>query len=174
MSEVVITDSTVLIYLAKLGDLDYLDELFEEGYLSETVYEETVTRGQAEQYTDALQIEQATEQLLDVRSLEPEVEVRANEIQSSSGLERGECTAIALAEDEGARCLTDDHAARKTAESLDIDVGGTLYVLLEALDDGRIGFQEYADKLDELIEKDFRMSASLYRKAVEAGEDLVD
>lgn len=171
MSEVVITDATVLIYLAKLDDLDYLDELFEKTYLSETVYEETVTRGQAEQYTDALQIEEAAESTLNVRSLEPEVESRANEIQNSSGLERGECTAIALAEDERARCLTDDHAARKTAESLGIEVGGTIYVLLEALDREQMSFEEYTDKLDELTEKDFRISASLYRKAVQAGED---
>lgn len=174
MSEVVITDATVLIYLAKLDDLDYLDELFEETYLSETVYEETVTRGRAEQYADALQIEEAAENTLSVRSLEPAVESRANEIQDSSGLERGECTAIALAEDEGARCLTDDRAARKTAESLDIEVGGTIYVLLEALDGEKMSFEEYINKLDELTEKDFRMSASLYRKAVQAGKDFTD
>ena len=53
MSEVVVTDSTVLIYLAKLDDLSYLDELFDSGYVPETVYEEVVTRGRKEQYADA-------------------------------------------------------------------------------------------------------------------------
>ncbi|WP_276279824.1 DUF3368 domain-containing protein [Halorussus caseinilyticus] len=172
MSEVVITDATVLIYLAKLDDIDYLNRLFEEVYVPETVYEEVVTHGLEEQYADALSVEEATESFIDVRKLTDETEGRADEIQESSGLERGECTAIALAEDERARCLTDDHAARKTAESLNVDVGGTIYVLLEALDRGQLSFEGYVEKLDDLTDNGFRMSASLYRKAVDAGEDL--
>lgn len=174
MSEVVVTDSTVLIYLAKLGDLEYVNELFEETHVPETVYEEVVTRGREEQYADALPVEAATDEFIDIRKLPKQTENRADEIQESSGLERGECTAIALAEDKGARCLTDDHAARKTAESLNIEVGGTIYVLLEALDSGHLSFEEYVEKLDDLTEKGFRMSASLYRKAVQAGEDLTN
>lgn len=174
MSEVVITDATVLIYLAKLGHLNYLDRLFEQAYVPETVYEEVVTRGREEQYADALPVEEATDEFIDVRELPDEAKGRANEIQESAGLERGECTAIALAESEGARCLTDDHAARKTAESLDIEVGGTIYVLLEALDSEQLSFEKYVERLDELTENGFRMSASLYRKAVQAGEDLTD
>jgi len=174
MSEVVVTDSTVLIYLAKLDDLSHLDELFDSAYVPETVYEEVVTRGRDEQYADALQVEAAADRFLDVRELPDETANRADEIQESSGLERGECTAIAVAEAEDARCLTDDHAARKTAESLGVAVGGTIYVLLEALDHGRLSFEEYVDELDALTDDGFRMSASLYRRAVDAGEDFAD
>lgn len=174
MSEVVVTDSTVLIYIAKLDNLTYLDDLFEEVIVPEAVYDEVVTRGRKEQYTDALPVEEAANGSLDVRSLSDETQTRADEIQKSSGLGRGECTAIALAEAEDVRCLTDDHAARKTAESLGVEVGGTIYVLLEALDRERISFEEYVTELDDLTDNSFRMSASLYRRAVEAGEELVD
>lgn len=174
MGEVVITDATVLIYLAKLDDLDYLNTLFDSANVPETVYEEVVTRGHKEQYADALPIKEATDRFIDVRTLRDETEARADEIRESSGLERGECTAIALAEKETARCLTDDHAARKTAESLGIKVGGTVYVLLEALDSEQISFEKYESKLDDLTDNGFRMSASLYRKAIQAGEDLAD
>lgn len=174
MSDVIITDATVLIYLAKLGDLDYLDELFAQAYVSETVYEEVVTRGREEQYADALPIEEATDEFVHVQEIADETENRANEIQESSGLERGECTAIALAEDKGARCLTDDHAARQTAESLSIEVNGTIYVLLESLKRGQLSFEDYVEKLDDLTDNGFRMSASLYRRAVEEGEDIAD
>ena len=174
MSEVVVTDATVLIYLAKLGELDYLNDLFERVHAPETVYEEVVTRGREEQYADVLPVEEATEQFIDVRELPDETQGRADEIRTSSGLEHGECTAIALAEAEEARCLTDDHAARKTAESLGIEVNGTIYVLLEALDRERLSFEKYVEKLDELTDNGFRMSASLYRTAVQAGEDLAD
>lgn len=174
MSEVVVTDATVLIYLARLGDLDYLDSLFEDVYVSKTVYEEVVTRGREEQYADALPIEAATDRFIDVITLSDEAAGRANEIQESSGLERGECTAIALAEAEDARCLTDDHAARKTAESLGIEVNGTIYILLEALDQGQISLGKYTEKLDDLTDNGFRMSASLYRRAIEKGERLTE
>lgn len=174
MREVVVTDSTVLIYLAKLDNLDYLDELFTEVQISQTIYEEVVTRGRREKYADALQVGEAVDRFINVRELSDETRDRADEIRESSGLERGECTAIALAEAEDARCLTDDHAARKTAESLGIEVGGTIYVLLEALDRGRLSFEGYVDELDALTDDGFRMSASLYRKAVQAGEDIAD
>jgi predicted nucleic acid-binding protein len=174
MSEVVSTDATVLIYLARLDDLDYLDNLFEEIRVSETVYKEVVTRGREEQYADALPIEAATDQFIDVVTLSDETVSRADEIQEASGLERGECTAIALVEEEGARCLTDDHAARKTAESLGISVNGTFFVLLEALDQGRISLEKYVEKLDDLTDSGFRISASLYRRAIEKGENLTE
>lgn len=174
MNEVVVTDATVLIYLGKLDDLGYLDQLFTETYVPETVYEEVVTRGREERYADALPVETATGRFLDVRTLPDETEDRADEIQKSSGLERGECTAIALAEKEDARCLTDDHAARKTAESLNVEVGGTIYVLLEALDRGLLSFEGYVNELDDLTDNGFRMSAGLYRRAVQAGEDLAE
>ena len=174
MSEVVVTDATVLIYLAKLGDLDYLDGLFEDVLVSEAVYEEVVTHGREERYAGALQVEETTDRFLDVRTLSNRAKKRADEIQKSSGIDRGECTAIALAENERARCLTDDYAARKTAESLGLDVGGTIYVLLEALDRDQISLEEYIGKLDDLTDDNFHMSASLYRRAVEAGEELAD
>lgn len=174
MSEVVITDSTVLIYLARLGNLDYLNRLFDDVQISKTVYEEAVTRGEKEEYADALPIKEATNRFIDTQALSKETEMRADEIQKSSGIDRGECTAIALAEKEDARCLTDDHAARQTAKSLGIDIGGTIYVLLEALDKGRISFEEYVNELDNLTDNGFRMSANLYRRAIEEGEDLTD
>lgn len=172
MSKVVVTNATVLIYLAKLDNLDYLAELFDEVSVSKTVYEEVVTRGQQEQYADALPVRNATERFIEVRELSDGTTNRADEIQESSGLERGECTAIALAEDMGARCLTDDHAARKTAESVGVEVNGTIYVLLEAIERGPLSFEEYVEKLDALTDNGFRMSASLYRRAIEAGEDF--
>lgn len=172
MSEAVVTDATVLIYLAKLGKLTYLDECFERVLVPEPVFDETVTQGRDEQYTDALAIEDACESFLTVCSLPEKTASRAARIRGSAGLDRGESVAIALALDREARCLTDDYPARKTAESLGAEVGGTIYVLLAALDDGLLSYEEYVVSLDELTEKGFRISASLYRRAVEAGREL--
>jgi len=167
-----VADSTVLVYLAKLGELGHLREQFETVLVPEAVYAETVERGRVEGYADALAIDEATGTFLEVSGLSAGAADEAGGIQASAGLGRGEAEAIALANAVDAHCLTDDHAARATARSLGVPVGGTIFVLLEALDAGRLSVDSYVAQLDDLVDNEFRMSASLYRKAVEAGREL--
>lgn len=168
----VVADATVLIYLAKLGRLELLDALFDRVLVPEAVYEEVVTRGREQGYADALTIDDATDAFLRVQSLSDDTTKRAADIEESTDLGHGEVAAIALALMEDARCLTDDHAARRSAESLGVAVGGTIYVLLEALQADRVSHDEYVGLLETLDESGFRMSAKLYRQAVEAGEEV--
>lgn len=167
-----VADSTVLIYLAKLGDIDVLCDLFDPVLVPEAVYDEVVTSGNEGGYPDALAVAEATEECLDVVARTAEVAETADGIQETTNLGDGEVAAIALARRREVRCLTDDHAARTTAESLGVDVGGTIYVLLEARKTGRLPEEAYIDRIDDLSDSGFRMSASLYRRAIEAGTDL--
>jgi len=166
-----VADATVLIYLARLGDLHMLDELFESIVVPDAVYEEVVHRGREEGYSDAIAVEDAAESFLDIRSLEGDTATRLRE---TTNLGAGEIAALALAANGDARCLTDDHAARRTAESLDINVGGTIYVFLRALRRDNISLQGFETRLDALDDAGFRMSAELYRRAIEAGEELAE
>lgn len=168
----VVADSTVLIYLAKLGDLDLLCELFDPVLAPEAVYDEVVKRGHEAGYPDALAVEEATDDCLEIVARTDDVGQVAEQLQETANLGDGEVAAIALAQRRGVRCLTDDHAARTTAESLGVDVGGTLFVLLEARTTGRLTADEYVARIDELSDSGFRMSASLYRRAIEAGTNL--
>lgn len=169
-----VADATVLIYLARLGDLHMLDELFESIVVPDSVYEEVVHRGHEEGYSDAIAVEDAVESFLDIRSLEGDTDDCATRLRETTNLGTGEVAALALAANGDARCLTDDHAARRTAESLDINVGGTIYVFLRALRRDNISFQGFETRLDALDEAGFRMSAELYRRAIEAGEELAE
>jgi len=169
-----VADATVLIYLARLDDLRMLDQLFESVVVPAPVYEEVVDRGREEGYPDAIAIEDATESFLETRSLEGGADGRATRLRETANLGAGETAALALAAEQDARCLTDDHAARRTAESLDIDVGGTIYVLLRALERDTISLQGFETRLDALDEAGFRMSAGLYKRALEAGEELAE
>lgn len=99
---------------------------------------------------------------------------KAETVRETATLGRGETEAILLAQQHDARCLTDDHAARTTAESLGVDVGGTIYVLLEALATDRLTYVQYVDRIDALADSGFHMGASLYRHALTAGKDLTD
>lgn len=169
-----VADATVLIYLARLGDLRMLDDLFDTVLIPEPVYKETVERGRNEGYPDAMAIEEASDSFLETVSIEGAADERATRLRETANLGAGETAAIALAAERDARCLTDDHAARRTAESLDVDVGGTIYVFLRALERGAISLQEFEQRLEALNEAGFRMSAGLYQQALDAAEEPVE
>ena len=167
-----VADATVLISLSKIGNLELLEATFEDVLVPDGVYAEVVERGRDEGYSDALAVDEATGAFLSVSSIPDDLEERVADVRASSGLGRGEAEAIVLARERTARCLTDDHAARTTADALGVPVGGTIYVLLEALASGLVSFDEYVSCLDELTDRGFRMSASLYRTAVDAGREI--
>lgn len=167
-----VADATVLIYLAKLGELSLLGELFDDVLVPGGVYAEVVERGREEGYRDALGVEGAFGSVLTRVDPDDGTGRRAADLREGAGLGGGEAEAIAVAEDVGARCLTDDHAARTTASSLGVEVGGTLFVLLSGLERGAYPFEGYVTRLDELTEYGFRMDASLYREALAAGRTV--
>lgn len=138
----------------------------------EAVYDEAVHRGQEEGYPDALAVQKATEDCIDVVAHSAAVVQTAEQLWETAKLGGGAMAAIALTRNRDARCLTDDHAARTTAASIGIDVGGTIFVLLEARPTGILSGDDYVARIDELSNSGCRISASLYRRAIEAGTNL--
>lgn len=119
-----ISNTSPLLYLHRIGGLDWLPGLFESIWLPEPVAEE-FREGQRRGY--------------DVPNLEehPWLEtVNPNSMPSewlSLDLGRGELAAMALALENPARVvLLDDLLARRTAQAAGLNVWGTLRVLLEA------------------------------------------
>lgn len=167
-----VADTTVLIYLARIGHLDLLDNLFQDVLVPDPVYEESVERGRQAGYRDAQAIESSFGESLQRCELEDELAADADELKGTAELGSGEAAAIVLARALGRRCLTDDHAARTTAEALDVEVGGTIYVLLLGLEREALTLEDSEGALDALTEEGFRMSASLYRQARAAGQRL--
>lgn len=168
----VVVDSTVLIFLARLGDLEFLPRLFDDVLVPEPVYDEVVETGREQGYSDALAIEEALDAFGAVTALPAAATGHAERLREAAALGRGEAAAIALARVHDARCLTDDHAARTTAESMGVAVGGTIYVLLEAVATGALSTDDYESRIDSLADGRFRMSASLYRRAMAAPDEL--
>ena len=73
--------------------------------------------------------------------------MRAHADQDFQTLDPGETAAINLTRDEGAILLTDDLAAREIAAELDIEVHGSIGVVLHGYDRGRLS----AETAEELI-----------------------
>lgn len=157
-----VSNSTPLIHLAKIGRLELLREFFGEVLIPEAVYRECVIEGggsedaQAIKNAEWIKVEKITDERLK-RSLMIE-------------LDEGESEAIVLALEKDAELiLIDDYDGREIARALGLRVAGTLGVLLKAKFTGKI--TSLRDELEKLKATGFWLSERLYEKILrEAGE----
>lgn len=168
MSDGVVSDSTVLIFLGKLDALDLLREVYPEVLVPERVFHEVVVEGKELGESDAHLVEDAVEEgWIRVEEVEvgPEVE--------RFGLEAGESAALSLALERGAgTVLADEGHVREVAKVLDLVPRGTLFFLLRALETERMDFDGYLESLESLAAAGFYMSDELYFEAVKKGRRI--
>ena len=158
----VVSNSTPLIHLAKIGHLRLLPELFGTIVIPQAVYAECVLDGKP--YQDAQAIAQAD--WLEVR----EVADKNLIISLAADLDRGEAEAIALAlQTQSSLLLLDDAEGRSKARLYGLKHTGTIGILLKAKLENRI--PSLRDALNILQETGFWLHSRLYQKLIqEAGE----
>ncbi|WP_456475134.1 DUF3368 domain-containing protein [Candidatus Pyrohabitans sp.] len=166
----IVSNSTPLIYLARLNKLYLLREFFAEVYIPREVYREVVVRGKEEGYADALLVEEAIK--------EGWIRVENAPLMKKLldyGIDRGEAEAISLALKLKCRqVLIDQSHARLAAEVVGLTPRGTLFVLLKALREGTMTFEGYLEHLEALVRVNFRMSDEVYIEAVRLGRKLAE
>jgi len=159
---IVVSDTSPLLTLARVGRLDLLQALYREVIIPPAVQREL--------------IDERTDLPLDVTKL-PWISVvvplnRSPVTNVPGGLDPGESEALAVAlEIRADLVLVDERRARNVAEKLDLKITGILGVLLEAKAVGLI--VEVKPLLDEIIqEARFRIGQALYQRVLSAaGED---
>jgi len=156
----IVSNATPLIYLAKVGRVDFLKKVFGEVFIPEKVKIEVVDRGKQQGEKDAYVIEKAIgEGWLKVSSAEA-VEVPIK-------LEPGEVAVISLAKKLGFReVLMDEVSARVAARLVDLTPRGTVFVLLKALEKKEIDLNGFLEVLNQLISHGFRLKEEVYVEAV--------
>lgn len=122
-----IADTSPLISLLVIDQLNLLDQLFEEYYLPKAVWDELNSHNELTDYADQLSL----------------LSLRVKEINTvyvpMPGIDVGETEAIILCKELQADVLlVDDKKAREVAELLGINCTGTLAVLLRAHGKGLI------------------------------------
>jgi predicted nucleic acid-binding protein len=159
---IVVSNTTPLSELAKVGRLELLRELFRTLFISQEVYDE-VTQGK---HPAASAVPSAT--WIEVVTLQSPI--RAVELQTAFKLDLGEAATIVLAEELRAdRVLLDERLGRKVAQGRNLPVTGTIGVLLVAKNKGIL--PEIKPILEEFLSKGKRISPSLYREVLDmAGE----
>ncbi len=160
----IVSNSTVLIYLAKIGKLNLLKNLFGKVLIPSEVFAEVVIRGKEQKHSDAFVVEKAVEDgWIDVK----EIKVFAK--LEDFGIDPGEAQAISLAMSLDAIVLLDQTHARNAAKALGLKPSGTIFVLLAALQKNILTPEAYLDSLEDLVKAGFRMNDEVYLEAVRLG-----
>ncbi len=163
----IVSNSTVLIYLAKIGRLSLLKKLFKKVLIPAEVFNEVVVRGKEQQHFDALIIEKSVEEgWIEVKN------IAADEELEDFGIDPGEAEAISLVKSLGVPVLLDQTHARIAAKALGLKPRGTIFVLASALKEKFVTYEEYLVILEELVRAGFRMSDDVYLEAVRMGRSI--
>ena len=161
----IVSNSSPLMYLAKIKRLKLLRELFKEVIVPEEVYEEVVLDGKEKGHLDASVVDQAIrDKWIVVRKMEIKEEIK----RFASEIGAGEIAAINLAKQERVSLvLIDDASARTIAESFGLNVKGTLFVLLTAYKRKLLKKDEVINLANELVGLGFRISQEVYIDFIE-------
>ncbi len=163
----IVCNSTVLIYLAKIGNLSLLKKLFRKVLIPKEVFNEVVIKGKENKHPDAFVIEGAVEEgWIQVKDIEPIGELE------EFGIDLGEAQAISLAKSLNLPVLLDQTHARIAAKTFGLKPRGTIFVLFAALRKKLLTYEEYADLLEELVKAGFRMSDEVYLSAIRMGREI--
>lgn len=152
MRRTIISDTSCLIVLSKIGEIELLKK----------VYEHIVTT------TDiAAEFGEALPDWINVLLVNDLLRQQLLEMQ----IDKGESSAIALAlETNESTLILDDYKARKVANQLGLHFTGTIGVIIKAKLCGKI--ESIKPILLKIKQTDFRISSELERQAlIEAQED---
>ncbi|HLC73111.1 MAG TPA: DUF3368 domain-containing protein [Candidatus Nanoarchaeia archaeon] len=160
----VVSNTSPILYLAKLGKLELLKKLFNKVFIPREVYKEAVLNGREKGFVDATLIERAIkDHWIEVKDV-----VSNKNISIYSEIDVGEQEAIELAKNLNSKLLLiDDAPARVIAESFGLSVKGTLFVLMKAYSKKIINKIETKNLLSRLISLGFRISPELYGKILD-------
>lgn len=157
---IVVSNSTILIGLARINKLDLLKKLFSNVYIPDTVFNELTRTGK----TGASDIKKAS--YLERRSPKDEKEVAL----LLGSLDRGEAEVLVLSRELNAHLvLLDEEKARKVVVIAGFEVMGLMGILLTAK---RCGFLKTIKPLiAELKKKKFRVAEDVIAEILKsAGE----
>lgn len=153
---IVISDTTPLISLMKIGSLDILEKMYKEIIVPKAVYDELIINMDYQSEIDIIQ--KCT--FLQTKIVKENLSVSL--LQKQLKLDLGESEAIVLANSINADLIIiDERKARRIAKDIGLNVTGTLGILVEAKQRGLV--KELKPLLDKLIKNEIRISKRLYQ-----------
>lgn len=163
----VVSNATPLIYLAKANKLSLLQTMVKQVFIPEAVYREVVIEGKRLGEKDAYRVERAINQgwiLVQSAKITYPVEIT---------IHPGEVEVISLAKEKRIEAvLMDDVKARAASEMAGLRPIGTLWLILKAVKDHVLGFDEFLSTIENIIHSGFYLKEEVYLKAVRKARKL--
>ncbi|HRN92232.1 MAG TPA: DUF3368 domain-containing protein [Ferruginibacter sp.] len=151
MHKTIISDTSCLIVLSKIGELELLHKLYGKIYTTNEI---------ASEYGETLP------EWIEVVKVKDKYSQQLLEMQ----IDRGESSAIALAlEIPGSTIILDDIKARKIAEKLGLNFTGTIGVIIRAKLIGLI--TSIRPIFDKMKQTDFRFSEEIELRALKEANE---
>lgn len=159
---IVVSDTTPIISLLKIGQLSLLEKLFHRVMIPKAVYTELTSdvrfQSEAEQIRGCTFIEQV--KVTQVKSVEL--------LRRATGLDKGESEAIIYTDENKADLLLMDEAkGRQIAKQMGLKIMGTVGILLAAYEDGLLQKEEIIQCVSILRNSRRHISEALYEQLME-------
>jgi uncharacterized protein len=164
----IVSNTSPLIWLAKVDKITLLRDLFLEVIVPQEVYIEAVEKGLQGGFTDALVIKECIDEgwikptILNSKDygLLQKISEHAPEIHP------GEAQAIVLAHKMNLLLLMDESSGRALAKAWGLNVKGTVYVVLSALRKGIISQTQAKQTVLTMVTKGFRLEPTLLARLI--------
>lgn len=145
MQRIIVSDTSCLILLHKIGRISLLKSLFGKIVITSTI---------------ASEFGQVVPDFVDIE--DPADKIYQQILEQY--LDRGEASAIALAlEKDDSLLIMDEAKGRREARQLKLNVTGTIGILIVAKERGLI--ESFTDVINQISQTDFRISESLILEA---------
>lgn len=152
MQKVIISDTSCIILLDKLGELNLLNKLFGQIIITQEIADE-FKKELPDWFTVVNPTNKTYQKILE------------------ASLDKGEASAIAFAiEQSNCLLIIDDYKGRKYAEQLGIKITGTLGVIIAAKQTGHI--KSVKPLLVKIKKTDFRLSPDLEMRALKKSGEI--
>ena len=159
---IVVSDTTPIISLMKVGQLELLHKMFDVVFIPRAVYLELTEN---KTFLEEAKIIQECKFIY--------VEKVGNEksviiLRNFTGLDAGESEAIILADEKCSDVLLmDEHKGRQVAKKMGITITGTIGILTQAFDEGILTKEDVKGCIEQLKENGIRISEKLYQRLME-------
>ncbi|CAB1078449.1 hypothetical protein D1AOALGA4SA_6188 [Olavius algarvensis Delta 1 endosymbiont] len=163
----IVSNATPLIYLAKTDKLNLLKAIADQVYIPNAVFQEVVIEGKRLGEKDAYRVEKCVNQgwlsTQEVKTL----------LSFDFPVHFGELEVISLAVQEGIRnVLIDDAKARSVADLAGLQPVGTLWVILQAVKNRMMDFDEFLSTLEDIIHSGFYLKDEVYIRVIREARRL--
>jgi len=177
MQKPLIFNSTPLIYLTKVSLAKLLKEIPEEKFTTTKVFNEVVQEGKKKGAPEASLLEslfkEETIKFRNPNDKEYLKSVKKMSVESERHpLHEAEAEVLCLAKELNGIAIADDQVARSVARLLGIELHGTGYILGKIFATGKIKKGELIEKVKEMRNEGWHVTAEDYLKIIEYLKNL--